>query len=77
MATTMASRLESYFTDQVGEHLRSIVKYEQQTFELVYLRDDLNDQYTQSELERPIDDSRMESLSRSFYTNLFSGGTAS
>ncbi|WP_255152657.1 DUF7522 family protein [Halorarius halobius] len=70
----MASRLEEFFTQQAGEHLRSIVKYEHSTFELVYLREDIDDQYTDREIERAIDDSRMESLSTSFYGNLFSEG---
>jgi hypothetical protein len=73
MAVQMASRLEEFFEQQAGEHLRSIVKYEQDSSEFVYLRDDIDDRYTNEEIERAVDDSRMESLWTSLYSTLFSG----
>lgn len=71
MATKMASRLEEFFTDRVGVDLRSIVTYEQDSFEVVYLRDDVGDQYTEVEVDAAIDESRMESLAAPIYTDQF------
>jgi hypothetical protein len=71
MATRMASRLEEYFTARVGENLRSIVTYEEDSFELEYLRDDVGDRYTDIEIDKAIDESRMESLSAPIYDGLY------
>ena len=69
MASRMASRLQDFFEQRTDGNLRSIVKYEMETFEIVYLRDDIADQYTTAEIESAIDESRMESLSVPIYEN--------
>lgn len=71
MATRMTARLESFFEHAVGDDLRSIIKYEKESFEIVYLRDDIADQYTDEELEEAIDDSRMESMTASISEEVF------
>lgn len=68
----MASRLEMFFSERTGGNLRSIVKYQPDSFEIVYLRDDVADQYTDAELGDAIDDSRMESLTAPIYDDMFS-----
>lgn len=72
MATRMASRLEDFFEQRTDGKLRSIVKYEEDSFEIVHLRDDVVDQYTEEEIEDVIDDSRMDSLTAPIYKNTFS-----
>ncbi len=72
MATRMATRLENFFEQRTDGNLRSIVKYEEDTYEIVHLRDDVAEQYTTDELESAIDDSRMESLTAPIYENTFS-----
>ena len=67
MATRMATRLEDFFEQRTDGKLRSIVKYEQDTYEIVHLRDDVAEQYTTDEIEFAIDDSRMESLTAPIY----------
>lgn len=71
MATGMASRLEDYFEQRTDGHLRSIVAYEAESFDIVYLRDDVADQYSEGELEEAVDDSRMESLVAPIYDDIF------
>lgn len=71
MATKMASRLEEFFLDRVDEKLRSIVMYEEDGFEVVYLRDDVGEQYTDVEIDDAIDESRMESLAAPIYADQF------
>lgn len=72
MASKMASRLESFFEERTDGNLRSIVKYQPDSFDIVFLRDDVADQYTESEVEDAIDDSRMESLTAPIYDDTFS-----
>lgn len=72
MATRMVSRLQEFFEQRTGEKLRSIVKYEADSFEIVYLRDDVAEQYGPSEIESTIDESRMESLSAPIYEDTYS-----
>jgi hypothetical protein len=72
MASRMASRLQDFFEQRTDGNLRRIVKYEMETFEIVYLRDDIADQYTTAEIESAIDESRMESLSVPIYENTYS-----
>lgn len=38
MSTQLATRLENYFEDETNGNLRSIVKYEQDSFEVQFLR---------------------------------------
>ncbi|QCS44418.1 hypothetical protein [Natrinema versiforme] len=73
MATRMATRLENFFEQRTDGHLRSIVKYEENSYEIVYLRDDVAEQYTTEEIESAIDDSRMESLTAPIYEDTYSG----
>ena len=71
MATKIASRLEEFFTHRTDDALRSIIKYDPKSFDIVFLRDDVAEQYTRSELEHAIDDSRMESMTAPIYKNTF------
>ena len=72
MATRMASRLQEFFEKQADGTLRSIVNYEPDAFEITYLRADITEQYTPSEIESAIDESRMESLSAPIYEDTYS-----
>lgn len=71
MAMRMVSRLEKFFTHRTGDALRSIITYKPKSSEIVFLRDDVANQYTRSELEHAIDDSRMESMTAPIYKNTF------
>lgn len=72
MAMRLAERLEEFFENQTGEHLRSIIKYEPYDCEITYVRDDVADQYTEDELEKAVDDSRMESIASPIYADMYS-----
>lgn len=74
MAVSVASRLQTFFENRTDRALRSIVTYEPDDFRIIYLRDDVADQYTENELEHAIDDSRMESMTAPIYANTFSAG---
>lgn len=72
MASRLAGRLETFFREKTGGNLRSIITYEMDDREFTYLRDDIADQYSTDELEKAVDDSRMESLSAPMYQDIYS-----
>lgn len=72
MGTRMASRLKAFFQERAPGMLRSIVKYEHDSFETVFVRDDVAAQYSQEELKHAIDESRMDSLAAPIYEDTYS-----
>jgi hypothetical protein len=63
---------QNFFEEQVGDHLRSIVRYEHDEFEVMYLRDDVAAQYDDRELYDAIDQCRLDSLTPPVYEDAFS-----
>lgn len=74
MDTRPSSQLKEFFQERATGDLRSVIRYDQDGIEVMYLRDDVADQYSVSELEDTIEESRMESLSAPIYENTFSKG---
>lgn len=74
MASRLAGKLETFFQEETGGNLRSIIKYEMDDRELTYLREDVAEQYSAEELEDAIDDSRMESWSAPMYEGIYPEG---
>lgn len=72
MAMRVASELKELFGQQSDGNLRSVIKYEEQSSDIVYIRDDVAEQYDERELEAAIADSRMESLTAPMYNESFS-----
>lgn len=54
MAARMASRLEEFFEKRTDGNLRSIVKYGHDSHDIVHLRDDVADHYTESEIKKAV-----------------------
>lgn len=71
MRTAAVDRLEEFFDERAGEKLRSIIAYDEDDHELVYLRDDVVTQYTDEELCEAIDGSRLESLYSPIYEDVY------
>lgn len=63
--------LEEFFNKKAGEHLRSIVHYDQDNYEIVFLRNDVAAQYDNQQLDRAIDQNRLDSLTSPVYEDLF------
>jgi|AntDeeMinimDraft_5_1070356.scaffolds.fasta_scaffold09188_3 hypothetical protein len=72
MVAQMASRLRELFEERTDGGLRSIVTYDFEGVEVLYLRDDVASQYTETEIASAIDESRMQSMSVSIYEGVFS-----
>lgn len=51
MAQRDPKRLAEFLHAEVGDELRNVIPYDENTFELVYTRDDVEAQYTESDLD--------------------------
>ncbi|SEK63662.1 hypothetical protein [Haloferax larsenii] len=71
MVTKMARRLKEFFEERTAGDLRSVVVYEQNEFEVSYLRDDVAAEYTEREVATAVDDTRTESLMAPVYGDLY------
>ena len=52
MAPANPERVATFLEQEVGDELRSVIYYDETTFDLVYVRDDVRDQYSERDLER-------------------------
>lgn len=71
MAERMATRLEAFFDDRVPGRLRSIVKYEEREYDIVYLREDVAQQYTEGEIQGAMDEAVVDSIAAPLYGHVF------
>jgi|AntRauMinimDraft_4_1070384.scaffolds.fasta_scaffold00879_5 hypothetical protein len=71
MVAQMASRLRDFFEERTDSGLRSIVTYDFESVDIVYLRDDVASQSTEAEIASAIDESRMQSMSVPIYEAVF------
>ena len=71
MVTEMARRLQKFFEERTAGDLRSIVVYDEDEFEVSYLRDDVAVEYTEREVATAVDDARTESLMAPVYGDLY------
>lgn len=72
MSIQVVSELREFFEQNAEAELRSIVRYDRDAVEIEYIRDDVADQYTEPELEKAIDSSRLDSLHAPLYEHTFS-----
>jgi hypothetical protein len=71
MAAETIPRFRELFEDHAGEHLRSIVRYECDDYEVVSLREDVAVQYNDRELYEAVDQNRLDSLAPPVYEETF------
>lgn len=72
MSPEVVSRLEQFFEQRTDGELRSIVTYDKDSVDVVYIRDDVRAQYTDVQLQNAIDSARIESLYAPIYERTFS-----
>lgn len=72
MSTKITPRLQEFFEGRTNGELRSIIEYNPDGANVVYLRDDVAEQYTDKEIETAIDEARMGSLHVPIYESTFS-----
>lgn len=72
MTQRMATLHEEFFEERADGHLRSIVNYEQREFNIIYLREDVAEQYTEEEIRAAVDESVLGSIGAPVYGTVFS-----
>lgn len=61
---TPAEALTDFLKDRVGDHLRSVLRYDEDGGEFLYLRDDVAEQYSEAEMKDVVRDVRLESVDK-------------
>ena len=72
MAAGVTSRLREFFEEQTDGELRSVIRYDTDSVEVEYVRDDVAAQYSDDGLRKAIDESRLDSLHAPLYEHAFS-----
>ncbi|MDY6765423.1 MAG: hypothetical protein SV377_07060 [Halobacteria archaeon] len=65
------SELDNFLRDRVGEYLRSIVHYDEEEYEFLFFRSDVEALYSDEELAKIHEEWIIERLSKDFLENLF------
>lgn len=74
MATAVSEDLVEYLEDRAGDYLRSVVHYEEADYEVLYLRDDVAEQYTEEKIEKVIQELKFEAMESNFQEQLYVHG---
>jgi hypothetical protein len=74
MSTSSAEALTEFLRDHVGNHLRSVIYYDEDGGEVLYVRDDVADQYTDDDVEQVVRDVRLEAVDKSHQEDLYAHG---
>lgn len=74
MAPAHPEELTTFLKDKVNDELRSVIYYDEDTFELVYVRDDVRSQYSDEDLERIHQDLGLTSVGKPFLEDLYVHG---
>lgn len=73
MREDRAEALHDHLTERFGDDLRSVVAYDREGYEVVYLRPDVHEQYDGEDIDAAMETARMDAFSESFVTDLLSG----
>ncbi|USZ68476.1 hypothetical protein NGM10_01750 [Halorussus salilacus] len=74
MSETPSEALTEFLQDYVGDHLRSVIFYDEDGAELLYVRDDVAEQYSEDEIGRVVDDVRLEAVEKPHQEDLYAHG---
>ena len=75
MSETPSKALTEFLKDCVGDHLRSVIYYDEAGGEVVYVRDDVADQYTDADIEQVVRDVRLEAVEKPHQESLYAHGS--
>jgi len=75
MSETPSEALTEYLRDRVGEHLRSVLAYDGDGGELLYVRDDVADQYSEAEIANIVREVRLEAIEKPHQEDLYAHGS--
>lgn len=75
MSKPPSEALTEFLTDRVGDHLRSVLRYDEDGGELVYVRDDVAERYSTAEIKRVFQDVRLEGMGKPHQEDLYDHGS--
>lgn len=74
MASEASEGLVDRLQDRAGRNLRSVIFYEDGAYELAYIRSDVEQEYTDEEIERVVEEMKAEAAARPAAEWLYSHG---
>ena len=66
--------LTDFLQTRVGDHLRSVLRYDENGGEFLHLRDDVADQYSDREMDQIVQDARLEAVDKPHQEDLYAHG---
>lgn len=66
--------LTEFLKERVGNHLRSVIFYDNNGGEVLYVRDDVADEYSENDIEEVVRDVRLEAVEKPHQESLYSHG---
>lgn len=74
MSVTSAEALTTFLRDRVGDNLRSVIYYDDDGGDVLYVRDDVADEYTETDVEEVVRDVRLEAVEKPHQEDLYAHG---
>ena len=74
MSVTSSEALTEFLRNRVGDHLRSVIYYDDDGGEVLYVRDDVADQYTDDDIDQVVRDVRLEAVEKPHQESLYEHG---
>lgn len=68
------SSLVQFLQEEINDNLRSVIHYDKDGYEVVYIQDDVAAEYTGDEIEKVIQDLGMEAFSKPLQESLYAHG---
>lgn len=75
MASATANRLYEQFEERFDEELRSVSYYDSDGNDIVYLREDIGDQYEKGERQRVFREARLEAIGNEHQESMYRHGS--
>ena len=66
--------LTEFLEERVGDHLRSVIFYDDHGGEVLYVRDDVADEYTDEDIGEVVRDVRLEAVEKPHQESLYAHG---
>ncbi|WP_458206402.1 DUF7522 family protein [Haladaptatus sp. NG-SE-30] len=75
MTVTESEELVTFLREHVGDHLRSVLYYDDDVSDLLYVRDDVADAYNENGRTNVIQDMRLEAIEKAHQEDLYVHGS--
>lgn len=73
-ADTPSEALTEFLREYVGDHLRSVIHYDEEQSEVLFVREDVADKYTADEIDQVVRDVRLEAVEKPHQESLYAHG---